>query len=131
MNPTLNHILCVDDEEDILQVARLSLEAVGGFKVSLCHGSTDAVAKARELKPDLVLLDVMMPVMDGPTTLAHLHAADGCADVPVIFMTAKARPDELSALLELGALGVISKPFDPMTLASEVRSIWSSRHEHA
>jgi two-component system OmpR family response regulator len=129
MTPPLNHILCIDDEEDILQVAKLSLEAVGGFRVSLCHGSAAAVGQARALGPDLVLLDVMMPVMDGPATLAKLREPDACPGLPVIFMTAKARPEELKALLELGAIGVISKPFDPMTLSGEVRSLWNTHHE--
>ncbi len=131
MIPALNHILCIDDEEDILQVAKLSLEAVGGFRVSVCHGSADAVAQARALKPDLVLLDVMMPVMDGPTTLAKLREADGCPDLPVVFMTAKARPEEITALVGLGAVGVISKPFDPMSLSGEVRALWKGHHENA
>lgn len=129
MIPPLNHILCIDDEEDILQVAKLALEVVGGFKVSLCRGSQDAVGKARELRPDLVLLDVMMPVMDGPATLAKLHEPDACAGLPVIFMTAKARSEEISSLVALGAAGVISKPFDPMTLSGEVRALWKEHHE--
>jgi two-component system OmpR family response regulator len=128
VTPPLNHILCIDDEEDILQVAKLALEAIGGFRVSVCHGSAESVAKAKALKPDLVLLDVMMPVMDGPTTLAKLHESDACPALPVMFMTAKARPDELNALLELGAIGVISKPFDPMTLSVEIRSLWDTYH---
>lgn len=131
MIPPLNHILCIDDEEDILMVARLALEAVGGFKVSLCQGSEKAVEKARELRPDLVLLDVMMPVMDGPATLAALHVPDACPRLPVMFMTAKARTEEVSALINLGAVGVISKPFDPMTLSGEVRTLWKEYHERA
>jgi two-component system OmpR family response regulator len=129
MIPVLNHILCVDDEADILQVAKLALEVVGGFRVSLCRGSEDAVEQARLLKPDLILLDVMMPVMDGPTTLKKLREPDACPDTPVIFMTAKARPEELRGFLDLGAIGVVSKPFDPMALSEQIRSLWKTQHE--
>jgi two-component system OmpR family response regulator len=129
MTAPLNHILCIDDEEDILQVAKLALEAVGGFRVSLCRGSESAVEQALQVKPDLVLLDVMMPVMDGPATLKKLHEPGACPDLPVIFMTAKARPEELRAFLDLGAIGVLSKPFDPMTLPDQIRSLWNQYHE--
>ena len=124
MTAPLNHILCVDDEEDILQVAKLSLEAVGGFRVSLCRGSAVAVETACGLMPDLILLDVMMPEMDGPATLAKLRSGGACANTPVIFMTAKAQPGEIRRYLELGAIGVISKPFDPMSLSGEIRALW-------
>lgn len=128
MTPALGHILCVDDEEDILQVAKLSLEAVGGFRATLCHGSGGAVARAVSLKPDLILLDVMMPEMDGPATLRKLRDSEASA-IPVIFMTAKAQPGEIGHYLNLGAIGVISKPFDPMTLSSEIRELWRKAHE--
>lgn len=129
MIPPVNHILCIDDEEDILQVARLSLEAVGGFRVSLCHGSADAVSRALAVQPDLILLDVMMPVMDGPSTLAKLREPGAVPDLPVMFMTAKARPEEINALLETGAAAVISKPFDPISLPAEIRALWKAYHE--
>lgn len=129
MIPSLHHILCVDDEDDILQVAKLALEAVGGFRVSLCHGSADAVSQVRALQPDLVLLDVMMPVMDGPSTLAKLRESEAGVELPVIFMTAKARPEEITALVGLGAVGVISKPFDPMSLSGDIRTLWNSHYE--
>ncbi len=129
MIPPLNHILCIDDEEDILQVAKLSLEAVGGFRVSLCHGSADALAQVRAVQPDLVLLDVMMPVMDGPSTLAKLREPDVAPDLPVMFMTAKARREEINALLDLGAAAVISKPFDPISLPAEILALWKAHHE--
>ncbi|HEX2612661.1 MAG TPA: response regulator [Fibrobacteria bacterium] len=127
--PTLGHILCVDDEEDILQVAKLSLEAVGGFQVSLCRGSGEAVARAESLRPDLILLDVMMPEMDGPATLLKLRENPVTSPVPVAFMTAKAQPAEIRRYLGLGAIGVISKPFDPMTLSAEIRALWEKQRE--
>ncbi len=124
---SLTHILCIDDEEDILQVAKLALEAVGGFRVSLCRGSAEAVKTAESAAPDLILLDVMMPDMDGPTTLGKLREAGIVA--PVVFMTAKVQPAEVRHYLDLGAIGVISKPFDPMALSGEVRALWERRNE--
>jgi two-component system OmpR family response regulator len=132
MTPPLSHIMCVDDEQDILHVAKLALEVVGGFRVSLSHGSRDAVSLARSERPDLILLDVMMPEMDGPATLGKLREeGDAAAATPVVFMTAKARPDEIKSFMALGAIGVISKPFDPMTLSEQVRTLWKEHHEHA
>lgn len=128
MNAPLRHILCVDDENDILQVARLSLEAVGGFTVTLCEGSAGALEAIRAAKPDMVLLDVMMPEMDGPTTLARLLADPELKDIPVVFMTAKVQPPEMEYYLGLGAVGVIAKPFDPMALAGQVTEIWNRHH---
>jgi two-component system, OmpR family, response regulator len=132
MTSSLSHIMCVDDEQDILQVAKLSLEVVGGFRVSLCTGSGEAVEIAQRERPDLILLDVMMPDMDGPATLGKLRQEGGdAAATPVIFMTAKARPDEIKSFLALGAIGVISKPFDPMNLSEQIRTLWKAHHEHA
>jgi two-component system OmpR family response regulator len=128
MSASLQHVLCIDDEDDILQVAKLSLEMVGGLKVSLCHGSKDAVGEAARLRPDLILLDVMMPERDGPATLEALRAEPACAGIPVVFMTAKVQPAEVAHYLALGAVGVISKPFDPMTLADNLKSLWA-RHD--
>jgi two-component system OmpR family response regulator len=129
MIPPLHRILCIDDEEDILQVAKLSLEMVGGFEASLCKGSRHAAEQVRLVRPDLLLLDVMMPEMDGPTTLAKLRGDASTAAVPVIFMTAKAQPSELQHYLDLGAIGVISKPFDPMTLSEQIQALWKKHHE--
>jgi two-component system OmpR family response regulator len=125
MSGSLTHILCIDDEEDILQVAKLSLEMVGGFQVSLCHGSQKAVEEAARLRPSLILLDVMMPERDGPATLEVLRANPATANLPVVFMTAKVQSAEVAHYLGLGALGVISKPFDPMTLPDQIKSLWN------
>lgn len=129
MTAPLRHVLCVDDENDILQVARLSLEAVGGFTVTLCEGSAKALDAIRAARPDLVLLDVMMPEMDGPTTLARLLADPELRRIPVVFMTAKVQPPEMEHYLGLGAVGVIAKPFDPMALAGQITEIWKRHHE--
>lgn len=123
----LSKILYVEDEPDIQTVARLSLETLGGFTLEVCSSGEEALAKAPLFGPDLILLDVMMPGMDGPTTLQRLRELPSLAAVPVVFMTAKAQPQEIQHFKELGALGVITKPFDPMGLPSEVRALWESR----
>lgn len=121
----LRRILCVDDEADIRRVAALALEAIGGFTVLTCESGRDAVEVAPGFAPDLLLLDMNMPDMDGPATLAALRSVDGLADTPVVFLTAEARTGEVERLEALGALGVIAKPFDPMTLPDQVRRLWS------
>lgn len=117
------HILCVDDEADILSVAKLSLETVGGFQVSCCSSGIEAIQEIEGLAPDLVLLDVMMPTMGGPATLKSLKEMPSNANTPIVFMTARVQPAEVQAYLEMGASAVISKPFDPMELPNKVRGI--------
>lgn len=123
----LEKILYVEDEPDIQAVAQIALESVGGFQVHLCSSGEQALEDIQGVAPDLLLLDVMMPGMDGPTTLSRIRELPGCADIPVIFMTAKVQPDEVEGFRALGAIDVIPKPFDPMTLADNVREIWA-RH---
>ena len=123
---TLQKILLVEDEPDIRAVAQLALEAIGGFTVRLCEGGEAALAALPEFAPDLVLLDVMMPGMDGPATLAALRALPQGGDVPVIFMTAKVQQAEIEGYRRLGAIGVVAKPFDPMTLADTLRRLWTA-----
>lgn len=120
----LSKILYVEDEADIREIAKLALEHVGGFSVALCASGEEALEKAAAFEPDMILLDVMMPGMDGPTTLQHLRAQSELAGVPVAFLTAKVQPQEILAFKEMGAVDVIAKPFDPMTLAEQVRAIW-------
>lgn len=124
MSNSLNSILMVEDEPDIQTVAKLALEAVGGFNVEICSSGQEALNKVIGINPDLILLDVMMPGMDGPTTLQEMRKIPALSDTPVIFMTAKVQPQEIQQYKDLGALDVIAKPFDPMTLAEHVRSIW-------
>lgn len=121
---TLQRILCVEDEPDIQAVARMALELVGGFEVRVCGSGDEALREVRSFAPDLVLLDVMMPGRDGPSTLRALHDLPGLAALPVVFMTAKVQPSEVAQYRALGALDVIAKPFDPMTLSDQVRKIW-------
>ena len=125
--PPLHRILLVDDEADIRTVARLALEAVGGFEVRECPSGLAAPQTVADYQPQLILMDVMMPVQDGPETLKVLRTTPGLPPTPVVFMTAKVQPQEVSALRSLGALDVIAKPFDPMTLAQTVRQIWDAQ----
>lgn len=121
----LERILLVEDEPDIQAVAKLALEMVGGFTVSVCSSGRIALTEIGAFQPQLVLLDVMMPDMDGPATLAAIRDNPDWADLPVAFMTAKVQPSEVAHYKSLGALDVIAKPFDPMTLADQVRAVWA------
>ncbi len=125
--PDLQSIMYVEDDPDIQVVARMALEALGGFAVTVCSSGEEALTAAVAEAPDLFLLDVMMPGMDGPATLAALRREPSLADVPVIFITAKVQTSEVEYYTSLGAVAVISKPFDPMTLAADVRAIWERR----
>lgn len=122
----LQRILYVEDEPDIQAVAQIALESVGGFTMKVCQNGKQALAEAADFKPDLLLLDVMMPDMDGPTTLVELHKQPELADVPAVFMTAKVQPQEVAQLRTMGAVDVITKPFDPMTLSDQIRKIWEA-----
>ena len=122
--PELHKILFVEDEPDIQIIARLALERVGGFQVEICSTGLEALERVTSFAPDLVLLDVMMPGMDGPDTLKALHNQSSTAHLPVIFMTAKVQPTEVAEYRTMGALDVIAKPFDPMTLSATIREIW-------
>ena len=127
MPSDLSKILYVEDEPDIQSIAKLALEAVGGFTVKICSSGQEALESVTDFSPDLILLDVMMPGMDGPSTLQALRKLDVCAKIPVVFMTAKVQPQEVAGYKALGALSVIAKPFDPMTLSNQVRAIWNQQ----
>lgn len=122
----LERILYIEDEADIREVALLALDVVGGFTVKACASGQEALAEAQAFAPQLILSDVMMPGLDGPATIKALREIPSLADVPVVFMTAKVQPTEIDHFKSLGVRDVISKPFDPMTLADQVRSIWAS-----
>ncbi|MEM6295270.1 MAG: response regulator [Myxococcota bacterium] len=115
-------VLC-DDDPDIRAIGEISLRDVGGWDVVCVNDGFAALTAAREEKPDLILLDIMMPRLDGPGTFEKLQADPQCADIPVVFMTAKAQRHELRGYTELGAAGVIAKPFDPLTLPDDIRSL--------
>ncbi|MBK6693101.1 MAG: response regulator [Myxococcales bacterium] len=123
----LTRVLYAEDEPDIREVALLALVDVGGLEVVACENGLDALRKVADFAPDLILLDVMMPDMDGPTTMKHLREREETKTTPVIFMTAKVQAHEAAEYQALGAAGVIPKPFDPMTLADQIREVWSKR----
>lgn len=125
----LNSILYVEDDGDIQTVAQIALEIVGGFQLRTCSSGKEALREAATFVPDLLLLDVMMPEMDGPTTLEGLRKCANTSNTPVIFMTAKVQATEVAYYKSLGALGVIAKPFDPMSLATQVRKLWEEKHD--
>ncbi len=121
---TLGRIMYVDDEPDVRKVAKISLELVGKFELCLCGSGREAITQAHQFKPDLILLDVMMPDMDGPTTLAALRSIDGLASIPIVFVTAKAQSTETKRYRDLGAVEVFTKPFQPMQLPHQLRELW-------
>jgi CheY-like chemotaxis protein len=123
-------ILHVDDEPDIREIVDLSLGLNPDFQVRSCASGDEALTAAAEWSPELILLDVMMPRMDGPTTLSSLRKNPNTTDIPVLFMTARAQPREIEQFIALGAQGVISKPFDPMTLAFTVRNHLEALKRH-
>jgi diguanylate cyclase (GGDEF)-like protein len=129
-SPARRRILMVEDEPDIQAIARLALEAIGGFSVRMCSSGAEAIAAGPTFAPDLILLDVMMPGMDGPTTLQAMRREPKLAGTPVLFMTAKVQPHELAQYRDLGVLDVLPKPFDPMTLAATLQVIWQQQ-KHA
>lgn len=128
MAVVLSRILYVEDEPDIQAVAKLALEAIGGFTVEICSSGQEALDRAPAWAPQLILLDVMMPGMDGPTTMKKLRELPGLDATPVIFMTAKVQPQEVLEYKAMGALDVIPKPFDPMLLAATVSGIWGREY---
>jgi CheY-like chemotaxis protein len=121
-------VLYVDDEPDIREIALFALGLDPELELRAADSGKSAlkVLSDGDWRPDLILLDVMMPVIDGPTTLAEIRKLPGGGDVPVIFVTARAQSQELAALKEQGVLGVITKPFQPMQLAAEARRMLQS-----
>ncbi len=120
----LRRILCIDDDPDLRKIVTMSLQNVGGFVVQVCASGKEAIEKAPAFDPQLILLDVMMPGMDGPTTLAALRRDPRLAKTAVVFITAKAQAREVARLMDLGAVDVIAKPFDPMHLHERINIIW-------
>lgn len=116
-------VLLVDDEPDIRRIGELSLQAAAGWETVLAESGAQAIELASSERPDLILLDMMMPGMDGLTTLEKLRDNPELADTPVIFMTAKVQQNEIQRYLDAGAVGVVHKPFDPMALPDEIRRI--------
>jgi two-component system, OmpR family, response regulator len=124
----LLRIMHVEDDPSIQEVAKIALEAVGGFTVHTCSSGQQAIADYPDFAPQLILLDVMMPGMDGPTTLRQLQQQYDLTLVPAVFMTAKVQSNEVASYKNLGAADVVVKPFDPMTLSNQIRQIWLEFH---
>ena len=122
------HVLIIDDESDIREVAQLGLELIGGWQVATASGGFEGLAQASADRPDAILLDVMMPDIDGPETLRLLRADPATETVPVVFLTARRQVADVEWLEGLGASGVIPKPFDPVTLADDLTKVlgWQS-----
>lgn len=116
-------ILYVDDEPDLREIGTMALELDPDFEVRTCSSGEEALVVAREWQPTLILLDMMMPGMDGPATSRALRQDDATIQIPVVFITARTRASDVEALMALGARAVIAKPFDPMTLAGQVREL--------
>ncbi len=119
-------VLVIDDDEDVRYVAQVSLGRVGGMTVFVASTGEEGLALARNERPDFILLDVMMPGMDGAATFQALRAEPETAAIPIVFLTAKAAASDVRRLEDLGAKAVILKPFDPMTLAATLRSLFAS-----
>ena len=117
-------VLYVDDDADICSIVQATLRLVPGLNVQTADSGERAIDLAHELRPDLVLMDVMMPGLDGPSTLKRMRQSILLADIPVIFLTAKVLPAEISHFLQMGAIGVIVKPFDPLKLYAELFALW-------
>lgn len=119
----MTRILYVDDEADLREIAAMALGLDPELDVRTAASGEEALAVARDWQPALILLDVMMPAMDGPATLAAIHSDPATSSIPVAFITAKTHPRHVNDLKELGARAVLAKPFDPMTLATTVRAL--------
>lgn len=119
----LQRILCADDEADMRMLISLSLENMGGYDVLACSSGRELLDNVVRWRPDLIVLDAVMPVMDGLETLAQLRAQECGREIPVLFMTGKGKAAEAD-LIALGAIGMIAKPFDPARLATDIQNIW-------
>jgi two-component system OmpR family response regulator len=129
VKPPLEKILLVEDDPDIRTIVKAALEMMGGFQVKACAAGAEALDAVAGFAPQLALLDVMMPDMDGPGVLAKLRELPQTTGMPVIFLTAKTAASEIQRLRALGAAGVLMKPFDPMALPQQVKDIWEKTNE--
>ena len=125
MNEPLKHILLVEDDPDVQTIASMALIDIGEFNLTVCSSGREAIEQVVRVKPQMILLDVMMPDMDGPTTLEEIRRLPLSPQPPIIFMTAKVQPQEQKRYLSLGAIEVIAKPFDPVTLADQLHAAWA------
>jgi DNA-binding response OmpR family regulator len=122
--PQLKRIMYVDDDLDLQDIVRLGLETRGGFTVTCCDSGNQALEEIKTFKPDLVILDMVLPGMSGLRLLERMRELRGVPWIPVIFLTSKIRPDQVKEYEKLGVIGVINKPFNPLELRHQVREIW-------
>lgn len=124
MNKALQRILYVEDEPDIRLIVQIALEDLAGFTLKSCSNGNEAIAEVEAFKPDIILLDVMMPGLDGPATLHELRKLPTVKNIPVIFMTARIQEKEIAQYKAMGINDIISKPFEPLSLADTLRNYW-------
>ena len=127
------HLLLIDDEDDIREVSSLSLEMTQDWTITTANSGAAGIILAKAYPPDAILLDVMMPEMDGPTTFRNLQSHELTRSIPVIFLTAKVQAADRQKFMEIGVQGIIAKPFDPLTLGQQIRETlgWPSRETEA
>lgn len=125
----LTRLLYVEDESDIRMIAEIALAQIAGFTVETCANGDEGIESIKCFRPQLILLDVMMPGMDGPQVLKRIQQLPDFSGTPVVFITAKAQIEEIEKLKTLGAVDVITKPFNPMTLGDEIKTIWRRHHD--
>ncbi len=125
MSEELKRLTYIEDEPDIRSITEFALREIGGFQVDVCASGPEALARTPDFGPDLIILDVMMPGMDGIETFKLLRAIPTLVETPIVFMTAKAMSHELEVYRSLGAADIIPKPFDPLTLSDRIREIWA------
>lgn len=120
----LKRILYAEDEPDVQTIVEITVQTMSNYQIKICENGKSLLDSVESYAPDLILLDVMMPEMDGPTTFEHLQKNEKTKNIPVIFMTAKAQTHEVEIFKSSGVIGVITKPFDPLQLCSDIEKIW-------
>lgn len=124
MSKELKNVLFIDDDRNMRQVVELALKAAGDFKVTTCRTYLNALDVIKDINPDLILLDIVMPEVNGLEALKEMRKKGLLKNVPVIFVTAKVKPNEIGHYIHLGAIGVIAKPFDPAKLHKQIMNLW-------
>jgi two-component system OmpR family response regulator len=129
MTKPLTKILFVDDDADTLTIAKFSLQTLQGVEVKYAGSGEEAIKIALEFQPDVILLDVMMPKMDGFATMKAIRELDSIAHIPIVFFTAKVQKEEIASYNQMGVIGVIVKPFDPLTLGEAIQRLWEQNQQ--
>lgn len=126
--PALRSVLYADDDADICEVVQTTLCVISGLEVHIARSGEEAIDRAYECRPDLILMDVMMPGLDGPSTLRRMREHALLEQIPIVFLTAKVLPAEIARFRAIGAIGVLEKPFDPARLGSDLMALWDKAH---